>query len=153
MPPLLLFPTIPPPLLHHHHTTFPLIQSLHPSPTHSLTHPSTMPPPPTTTLQILFRYTYRANMLSFAGFSAWYMLQGPGARAGGRCWRACVTGDAGDGGREEYGSRRVKTGAVGVMRMKTLSSECLNGVLDFKTPSTEQKYSQCTGLGSSCSLL
>jgi hypothetical protein len=26
----------------------------------------------------MLRYTYRANMVFFAGFAAWYMLKGPG---------------------------------------------------------------------------
>ena len=37
-----------------------------------------MAPPPNTTIQTLLRYTYRANMVFFAGFGAWYMLKGPG---------------------------------------------------------------------------
>lgn len=37
-----------------------------------------MAPPPNSTLQTLLRYTYRANMIFFAGFGAWYMLKGPG---------------------------------------------------------------------------
>lgn len=37
-----------------------------------------MSPPPNPTVQKLLRYTYRANMVFFAGFGAWYMLKGPG---------------------------------------------------------------------------
>lgn len=37
-----------------------------------------MPPPPNSTIQTLLRYTYRANMVFFAGFGAWYMLKGLG---------------------------------------------------------------------------
>lgn len=34
--------------------------------------------PPNLIIQTLLRYTYRANMVFFAGFGAWYMLKGPG---------------------------------------------------------------------------
>lgn len=37
-----------------------------------------MAPLPDSTVQTLLRYTYRANMVFFAGFGAWYMLKGPG---------------------------------------------------------------------------
>ena len=34
--------------------------------------------PSNPTIQTLLRYTYRANVVFFAGFGAWYMLKGPG---------------------------------------------------------------------------
>jgi hypothetical protein len=37
-----------------------------------------MAAPPNSTVQTLLRYTYRVNMVFFAGFGAWYMLKGPG---------------------------------------------------------------------------
>jgi len=37
-----------------------------------------MATPPDSTVQTLLRYTYRANMVFFAGYGAWYMLKGPG---------------------------------------------------------------------------
>jgi hypothetical protein len=36
-----------------------------------------MAPAPNSRIQTLLRYTYRANMVFFAGFAAWYMLKGP----------------------------------------------------------------------------
>lgn len=38
----------------------------------------TMASPSQSTIQTLLRYTYRANIVFFAGFGAWYMLKGPG---------------------------------------------------------------------------
>ena len=37
-----------------------------------------MATPPSSTVQTLLRYTYRANMVFFAGFGTWYMLKGLG---------------------------------------------------------------------------
>jgi hypothetical protein len=36
-----------------------------------------MAPAQNSTVQTLLRYTYRANMVFFVGFGAWYMLKGP----------------------------------------------------------------------------
>lgn len=36
-----------------------------------------MDPLPNTRLKTLLRYTYRANMIFFAGFAAWYAIKRP----------------------------------------------------------------------------
>lgn len=60
-----------------------------------------MPPPPNTTLQTLLRYTYRANMVFFAGFGAWYMLKGPGRAQEEDIAVLARREDAGDPGRKK----------------------------------------------------
>lgn len=40
-------------------------------------HQNIMDPKPNTRMATMLRYTYRANMVFFAGFAAWYLLKGP----------------------------------------------------------------------------